>query len=168
MKYKGLLVFLIICLIVVSCALITFAIMSKDTRMESDSVINNTTNTENAINETKNVANTLGDDIKNNTNSLENNTTLQENNETNEQNQNEKKEVSNSEEERKETGKSKKEKQDIALNLTKEEWGEDDTVYYTIDRQTDNIYYISVRSKSTTETLAEYEVEIVNKTVQIR
>lgn len=55
-----------------------------------------------------------------------------------------------------------------ALNLVKEEWGEDDTVYYTIDNQSNNIYNISVRSKTTTATLAEYEVNINQGTVVMK
>lgn len=57
---------------------------------------------------------------------------------------------------------------DKALRLVKEEWGEDDTVYYTIDNQSNNTYNISVRSKSTTATLAEYEVDISKGTAEIK
>lgn len=57
---------------------------------------------------------------------------------------------------------------DKALRLVKKEWGEDDTVYYTIDNQSNNIYNISVRSKSTTATLAEYEVDVNEETVMIK
>ena len=42
-----------------------------------------------------------------------------------------------------------------AIDLAKKQWGEDDSVYYTIDHQSNEIYTISVRSKSTTEQLAE-------------
>ena len=55
-----------------------------------------------------------------------------------------------------------------ALNLVKQEWGEDSTVYYTIDNVEGEIYTISVRSKSTTGTLAEYEVDVKKGTVQIK
>lgn len=47
-----------------------------------------------------------------------------------------------------------------AIDLAKKQWGEDDTVYYTIDQQSNNVYTISVRSKSTTEQLTEYEVDV--------
>lgn len=166
MKYKGILVFLIFCLIVVSCALITFAIMSKDTQNVSSN-INSTTNVKNATNEIKDLTNISKDDLKNEANTTDENNT-EADKEASKQEQSKQEDNSNTEEEIKETVKSKQEKQDIAVNLTKQEWGEDDTVYYTIDREVDNIYDISVRSKSTTETLAEYEVDIVNKTVQIK
>lgn len=55
-----------------------------------------------------------------------------------------------------------------ALRLVKEEWGEDSTVYYTIDNQSDDTYSISVRSKETTATLAEYEANISTETVFIK
>lgn len=166
MKYKGILVFLIFCLIVVSCALITFVIMSKDTQNVSSN-INSTTNVKNTTNEIKDLTNISKDDLKNEANTTDENNT-EADKEASKQEQSKQEDNSNTEEEIKETVKSKQEKQDIAVNLTKQEWGEDDTVYYTIDREVDNIYDISVRSKSTTETLAEYEVDIVNKTVQIK
>lgn len=61
--------------------------------------------------------------------------------------------------EKEKTGKEK------AIKLAEEEWGEDDTVYFTIDNQEGSTYFISVRSKNTTETLAEFEVNITGETV---
>ena len=59
---------------------------------------------------------------------------------------------------------------EAAINLVKKEWGADDkTVYYTIDtKSSDTTYTISVRSKSTTEQLAEYDVDLKDKTVVIK
>ena len=58
---------------------------------------------------------------------------------------------------------------EAAVNLVKQEWGTDDTtVYYTIDTKSNDTYIISVRSKSTTEQLAEYEVDLKDKTVVIK
>lgn len=57
---------------------------------------------------------------------------------------------------------------DSVIDLVKNEWGEDDTVYYTIDNQSGNLYTVSVRSKITTETLAEYEVDSTQKTVVLQ
>ncbi len=58
--------------------------------------------------------------------------------------------------------------QEKAIELVKKEWGEDSTVYYTVDNHQNNIYIISVRSKSTTETVAEYEVDTKNKQVKMK
>lgn len=55
-----------------------------------------------------------------------------------------------------------------AIDLAKKQWGEDDSVYYTIDHQSNEIYTISVRSKSTTEQLAEYEVDVKEQTAVIK
>lgn len=55
-----------------------------------------------------------------------------------------------------------------AIDLAKKQWGEDDSVYYTIDHQSNEIYTISVRSKSTTEQLAEYEVDVNEQTAVIK
>lgn len=62
----------------------------------------------------------------------------------------------------------KKNNKEQALKLVEKEWGEDDTVYYSVDNQSNNIYNISVRSKDTTETLAEYEVNVEEETVVIK
>lgn len=94
--------------------------------------------------------------------------TIQEENTTNEivqnqtQTQVQGQEEENSEEEPEENEDEK------ALRLVREEWGEDDTVYYTIDNQSNNTYYISVRSKTTTATLAEYEVNVTQETVEMK
>ncbi len=56
-----------------------------------------------------------------------------------------------------------------AILLAKKEWGEtDETVYYTVDNVSENIYTISVRSKSSTAQLAEYEVNLATKEVTIK
>ena len=58
---------------------------------------------------------------------------------------------------------------EAAINLVKNEWGADDaTVYYTIDTQSNYTYTISVRSKSTTAQLAEYDVDLKNKKVDMK
>lgn len=64
--------------------------------------------------------------------------------------------------------KDKNNNKEQALKLVEKEWGEDDTVYYSVDNQSNNIYNISVRSKDTTETLAEYEVNVEEETVIIK
>lgn len=55
-----------------------------------------------------------------------------------------------------------------AIKLAKDQWGEDDTVYYTIDKQSGKTYYISVRSKENTTTLAEYEVDVENSVATLK
>ena len=174
MKYKGILIFLIICIIVFSLALITYAYLSKDIKNASNNVTaskNTITNGEenvikNNITENNTTRNNTDENTSSNTINVDN-ANGQDNTNSNTKKQ-ENKETFSSEEEVKETEKSKENKQNTAINLTKEEWGEDDTVYYTIDREQNNVYDISVRSKSTTQTLAEYEVDIENKTVQIK
>lgn len=56
-----------------------------------------------------------------------------------------------------------------ARELVKKEWGENDTtVYYTVDDKSGDIYTVSVRSKTTTAQLAEYEVNMVTGDIQIK
>ena len=59
-------------------------------------------------------------------------------------------------------------KQEIAIDLVKKEWGEDNSVYFTVDSQNGNIFNISVRSKATTAALVEYEVDVNNKKVNVK
>ena len=59
-------------------------------------------------------------------------------------------------------------KKDEALRLVETEWGEDNSVYYTIDNESGNIFSISVRSKSTTAVLQEYEVDVSKSTVTLK
>ena len=56
---------------------------------------------------------------------------------------------------------------DKALAMAKKEWGENDsTVYYFVDREDGDTYNISVRSKETTESLIEYEINVKNNTIK--
>ena len=61
---------------------------------------------------------------------------------------------------------SKQEGKNKAIEMARKKWGEDDTVYYFIDRVNGNIYNVSVRSKDTTESLAEYEIDVKNNTIK--
>ena len=61
---------------------------------------------------------------------------------------------------------SKQEGKNKAIEMARKKWGEDDTVYYFIDRANGNIYNVSVRSKDTTESLAEYEIDVKNNTIK--
>lgn len=59
-------------------------------------------------------------------------------------------------------------KKDEALRLVETEWGEDNSVYYTIDNESGNIFSISVRSKATTAVLQEYEVDVSKGIVTLK
>ena len=167
MKYKKILIFLIICIITISVALITFAFLSKDTKNEYANVALEENTSDNNIiqkNETdlniSDLNNTSQDNVTVGTNVIQDKSNKEETKKVITEEKNE--------EDNNVTKKSQKEKQDEAINLVRNNWGEDDTVYYTIDNNSGDTYDISVRSKSTTETLAEYEVDIINKTVQIK
>lgn len=70
--------------------------------------------------------------------------------------------------EQKELAEANKKNEEKALKLVKDEWGEDETVYYTVDNFAGGIYNISVRSKETTESLAEYKVNLVTNSVELK
>lgn len=165
MKYKKILIVLITCLLIVSSALVTYIILSKENVIESNinedkphqninirvnTVSENVNNTNNEIIEEKN---TEGTDIAKATEEL---------------NKNEVYEKSHIEEQDSDGEISKQDEEQIALGLVKDEWGEDDSVYYTIDRHVGNIYDISVRSKSNTQSLMEYKVDTNKKTVEMK
>ena len=77
-------------------------------------------------------------------------------------------EVKKVEEEINQTKQENEASEEKALELVKQEWGEDDTVYYTVDNNNGTTYNISVRDKTTTETLAEYKVNLNTNSVEIQ
>lgn len=110
----------------------------------------NTTNTENNL--SNDVANnTVNDSIDEEENTVENTSTT--NTQSNTSTVNEDNENSDAE--------------DVAIQLAKEEWGEDneDVYYYIEENLSENVYVVSVRDKNTTATLANYEVNIETEQV---
>lgn len=110
----------------------------------------NTTNTENNL--SNDVANnTVNDSIDEEENTVENTPTT--NTQSNTSTVNEDNENSDAE--------------DVAIQLAKEEWGEDneDVYYYIEENLSENVYVVSVRDKNTTATLANYEVNIETEQV---
>lgn len=114
---------------------------TKDDEEEINEIDNNTTE-QNVIQENK-------VEEQNATNNVENQTIGKEEEET--QKEIEKEEKNN-------TTKSITEKE--AINLVKKEWGEDDTVYFTVANKDSDNYYISVNDNSTTSVLSWYTVNI--------
>lgn len=56
-----------------------------------------------------------------------------------------------------------------AINIVKQNWGEDNTVYFSYDGQSNTgKYIISVRDRSTTKTLNYYEVDALTGDFDIR
>lgn len=173
MKYKKILIFLIGCIILLSTTIITYAILSKDVEETSANAVTNE-----SISNTQNISENI---IQNNKNDEENennnqvseeaenlvDTDIEKNEEKQETDNKNEQEESNGEEEIKETEQSKKSKDEKVLDLVSKEWGEDESVYYTIDRNIEDKYYVSVRSKQTTQTLAEYEVDLEKETVEL-
>ena len=54
------------------------------------------------------------------------------------------------------------------IRLDKEDWGEDDSVYFDIAEIEENgIYKVCVRDKNTTNEVMWYEVDVVNNTVKM-
>ena len=51
-----------------------------------------------------------------------------------------------------------------AVNIVKKDWGEDNSVYFTIEETQNEKYTISVREKDTTRTISTYEVNIQTET----
>lgn len=167
MKYKKILIFLILCLLIVSATLIAYIYLSKANLNEYKE------NDENKVNQNTNIAENhiVAQNLSNINNTIvqENiveNINVQENDDKKEKNENQEK--SHIEEQSSEKEEITQDNEQIALKLVKDEWGEDDSVYYTVDRQVENIYYISVRGKANTQSLMEYEVDIEKKTVEMK
>lgn len=67
-----------------------------------------------------------------------------------------------------ETVKKQETDREKAINLVKKKWGEDNKVYFVIDRVvSDEEYIVCVRNKSTTEALCWYKVDLKNETVEV-
>lgn len=124
-------------------------------QMENKTNTTNINTQKNEIEEVKKEENKVEEEIK------EDNTTTESNTQNTEIKGKEEVDTQNE----KENESNKKEQ---ALDLVKKEWGEDNTVYYTVDSNSGNIYNISVRSKATTEALIEYEVDVTKKTVVMK
>ena len=55
---------------------------------------------------------------------------------------------------------------DLAFDLAKKEWGEDEDVYFYLEEQlSDSVYIVSVRDKNTTKGILDYEINIKTKEV---
>lgn len=56
-----------------------------------------------------------------------------------------------------------------AINMVKQDWGEDASVTFKIDEKKENgKYVVSVVDKSTTAVLVWYDVDVKNNTIQVR
>ena len=56
-----------------------------------------------------------------------------------------------------------------AINMVKQDWGEDASVTFKIDEKKENEkYVVSVVDKNTTEVLVWYDVDVKNNTIQVR
>ena len=173
MKYKKMLFFLIGCIILLSTTIITYAILSKDVEETSANVVTNES-ISNTQNISENIIQNFENVVENENNNqvaeeveIKSNTEVEKNEEKQEADNKNEQEESNGEEEAKDTEQSKKSKDEKVLDLVGKKWGEDESVYYTIDRNIGSKYYVSVRSKQTTQTLAEYEVDLEKETVEL-
>ena len=55
----------------------------------------------------------------------------------------------------------------MAISLAKKEWGEDNSVYYSVeDGSSKDEYIVSIRDSSTTAEIVTYNVNVKTKTVK--
>lgn len=122
-------------------------------------------NTINQSNEVQNVVNWIKNEVNDVQNNIEN--TIPENNveniidnaQDNSNNSIQENETSNKEEDNNQK----------AIDMVKSDWGEDESVNFKIDEQSeDGKYVISVVDKNTTKVLVWYDVDIKNNTIQER
>lgn len=64
------------------------------------------------------------------------------------------------------TGMTENEKKDKAIMLVKNEWGNDNNVYFSVEKINGTKYYISVRNNGTANASAWYEVDTENWIVE--
>ncbi len=165
MKYKRILTVLIICILILTIALIYYAFFSKD----NGNIIDNKENKTYQNNVTAHNTNVQNENNESNIISGENIVEVTNNEPVNEQEiRKDTQENQYIEEQNSENEIQGYEAEELALTLVKNEWGEDDSVYYTIDRNVGNKYDISVRSKANTQSLMEYVVDIDKRIVEIK
>lgn len=154
--------------VVIISVMVTLIIMSHSQKEKTKNKTNNVSvnvQTQNIQEETNRVKNEVESE---NTLDIKNTTTQNEVNATSVKEEVAKQQEIQGEEEMSNDASNEEDKSEKAINLVKEEWGEDDTVYYTLDNQSGSIFNISVRSKATTMTLAEYEVDVNSNTVNMK
>ncbi len=169
MKNKGkmiIILVLIIILIIVTINL-TKKLISIMTSKEPDNIMVKIDNTiENHLNKNvqeNNTANTIEENTINNT--VENNNISNENNSTANQNV-----VNNSgatikeQEVDKETIEKEESSQEKAINIAKNDWGEDSTVYFSYEGIDNGKYIVYVRDNETTRVLRIYTIDIASGT----
>lgn len=169
MKNKGKMIVILILLIIliIVTVILTNKLISIMTSKEPDDVIVKIDNTiENHLNNNvheNNTANTIEGNTINNT--VENNNISNENNSTANQNV-----VNNTaptikeQEVDKETIEKEENSQEKAINIAKNDWGEDSTVYFSYERIDNGKYIVYVRNNETTRVLRIYTIDISNGT----
>lgn len=102
---------------------------------------------------------------ENNDNNVEDNNTINTTIDTNNENNNQ---VVDKDEVDKETIKKEEDKKEKAVNIVKDNWGEDETVYFSFDSiNSEGKYLVCVRDKSTTQALYWYTVNVETGTFEI-
>lgn len=158
-------IILVIILIVVFAYLLSENkhVLQTDGKVEQNkvnNVVNNTTSKpKNEVTNTKKEENTIKNEI---TNAIE-----KDNEELVDDKENKNEKVT--EEDKKETNAAQTGNEDRqkAINMAKQEWGEDDSVSFKIDEQTENgKYTISVVDKNTTNVIFWYSVDVKNNTIE--
>lgn len=104
-------------------------------------------------------------DEENNQNNVEDNNTINTAIDTNNENNNQ---VVDKDEVDKETIKKEEDNKEKAVNIVKDNWGEDETVYFSFDSiNSEGKYLVCVRDKSTTQALYWYTVDVETGTFEI-
>lgn len=165
----------IIALIVIA-GIVTFAITKSNNYSEStenniktestNNVGNNaTSNTiENKVEENKVNENAISE------NAVVNNTTENKTSENNTSNNKASENKTDNNSSKKDTSKTQDNEsylRDVAISLAKKEWGEDNSVYYSVeDGSSKDEYIVSIRDSSTTAEIVTYNVNVKTKTVK--
>lgn len=131
---------------------------NKAVQTDNKNTINQSNEVKDAVNWIKNEVNDVQNNIENtiSENNVEN---IIDNAQDNSNNSIKENETSNKEEDNNQK----------AIDMVKSDWGEDDSVNFKIDEQSeDGKYVISVVDKNTTKVLVWYDVDIKNNTIQER
>lgn len=159
---KILIILLIMALIIIGCLISENKELGK---LDNNVIENKVQKVENKVSKPTNnkVENTTKDKDENLVNNTVNDNNVVENTVPNEVVQNTVTEETTSSQSPKEDNDQK------AINMVKQDWGEDSSVTFKIDEKKENgKYVVSVVDKKTTAVLVWYDVDVKNNTIQVR
>lgn len=172
MKNKGKMIIILVLMIIliIVTVILTNKLISLMTSKEPDDIMVRIDNTiENHLNNTvqgNNIANAIDENVINNT--VENNTVNENNSTVNQNVVNNNTSTGKEQEVDKETIEKEENSQEKAINIAKNDWGEDSNVYFSYEGIDNGKYIVYVRNNTTTRVLRIYTIDVSSGTFTVQ